>query len=102
MSHPFLSSAPLEALDMAVSLQWREQDVEEPQADKQHGRQDLRSPGPAQLTPDLRSPSVHQRADAYKGKDGKEGDRKGQSARIHFEFLSFAAVVDCSDGPCNL
>lgn len=47
-SSPFPSSPPiiLEALDVAVGFQRGEEDVEEPQADEQHGGQDLRSPGP--------------------------------------------------------
>lgn len=87
---------------MTVGLQWGEEDVEEPQADEQHGGQDLRRPGPAQLSADLWSPSVHQRGDGDEGKDGEECDGEGQCARVHPEVIAFDVVVDGSDGPCHL
>lgn len=99
---PLTSPIILEALDVTVGLQWREEDVEEPQADKQHGGQDFRCPGPAQLSADLWPPSVHQRSNTYKGKDGKECDGEGQRARIHLELTALGIVVDGGDGPRHL
>lgn len=101
---PFPSSSPtiLEALDVTVGLQWWEEDVEEPQADEQHGSQDLRSPGPTQLSTNLWPPSVHQCGNADKGKDGEERDREGQSAWIHSELFPLTVVIDGSNGPCHL
>lgn len=97
---PFVSS--LEALDVAVGLQRGEEDVEEPQAEEQHGGQDFGSPRPAQLAANLRPPSVHQCADADEGEDSEERDGEGQCARIHAELLPVALVVDGSDGPRHL
>lgn len=87
---------------MTVGLQRGEEDVEEPQADEQHGGQDLGSPRPAQLAADLRPPPVHQRGHADEGKDGEERDGEGQPARVHSELVAFAAVVDGGDGPRHL
>lgn len=100
----FLSTSPiiLEALDVTVGLQRWEEDVEEPQADEQHGGQDLWCPGPAQLSADLWSPPVHQRADTYKGKDGKECDGEGQFAWVHPEVAALGVMVDGGDGPRHL
>lgn len=92
----------LEALDVTVGLQWWEEDVEEPQADEQHGGQDFWCPGPAQLSADLWPPSVHQRGNTYKGKDGKERDGEGQCAWIHPEVTALGIVVDGGDGPSHL
>lgn len=100
----FPSTSPiiLEALDVTVGLQWWEKDVEEPQADEQHGGQDLWRAGPAQLSADLWPPSVHQRGNTYKGKDGKERDGEGQPAWIHLEVTALGIVVDGGDGPSHL
>lgn len=99
---PLLSLIILEALDVAVGLERGEQDVEEPQAEEQHAGQGLRSPGPAQLSTYLWPPSVHQRANADKGKDGEECDRESQSARVHPKLLPFTVVVDGCDRPRHL
>lgn len=99
---PATSPIILEALDVTVGLQWWEEDVEEPQADEQHGGQDFWCPGPAQLSADLWPPSVHQRGNTYKGKDGKECDGEGQCAWIHLEVTALGIVVDGSDGPSHL
>lgn len=101
-SFPLSFAIILKALDVAIGLQWWKENVEEPQADKQHGGQDLCSPGPAKLSANLRSPSVHQSGNRNKGKYGKEGDRESQSAWINFKVLSLAVVVDGSNGPCHL
>lgn len=87
---------------MAVGLQWGEEDVEEPQADEQHGGQDLCSPGPTQLSTDLWSPSVHQHGDGDKGKDGEERDGEGQWTWINLELLPSAVVVDGGNWPRHL
>lgn len=89
----------LEALDVTVGLQRGEEDVEEPQADEQHGGQDLGSPRPSQLSSDLWPPSVHQRGHADEGEDGEERDGEGQRARVHSELVTFGVVVDGGDGP---
>lgn len=100
----FPSTSPiiLEALDVTVGLQWGEEDVEEPQADEQHGGQNFWCPGPAQLSTNLWPPSVHQRGNTYKGKDGKECDRERQCAWIHPEITALGVMVDGGDGPCHL
>lgn len=92
----------LKALDVAIGLQWRKENVEKPQADKQHGGQDLCSPGSAKLSTNLWSPSVHQSGNRDKGKYGKESDRESQSAWINFKVLPLAVVVDGSNGPGHL
>lgn len=101
---PFSSTSPiiLEALDVAVGFQWGEEDVEEPQANEQHGGKGLRSPGPTQLSTNVWSPSVHQHGDTDKGKDGEECDRESQRTRIYPELLTPAVVVDGSNGPRHL
>lgn len=101
---PFSSTSPiiLEALDVAVGFQWGEEDVEEPQANEQHGGKGLRSPGPTQLSTNVWPPSVHQHGDTDKGKDGEECDRESQRARIYPELLTPAVVVDGSNGPRHL
>lgn len=100
----FPSTSPiiLEALDVTVGLQWGEEDVEEPQADEQHGGQNFWCPGPAQLSTDLWPPSVHQCGNTYKGKDGKECDGERQRAWIHLEIAALGVMVDGGDGPCHL
>lgn len=92
----------LEALDVTVGLQRGKEDVEEPQADEQHGGQDLGSPRAAQLAADLRPPPVHQCGHADEGKDGEERDGEGQRARVHPELLAFDVVVDGRDRPRHL
>lgn len=87
---------------MTVGLQRGEEDVEEPQADEQHGGQDLGSPRAAQLAADLWPPPVHQRGHADEGKDGEERDGKSQRARVHPELVAFDVVVDGSNGPRHL
>lgn len=96
------TAAALEALDVTVGLQRGEEDVEEPQADEQHGGQDLGSPRAAQLAADLRPTPVHQRRHADEGKDGEERDGEGQRTRVHPELVAFDVVVDGSNGPCHL
>lgn len=100
-SLPFINNT-LKTLDVAVGLQWGEENVEEPQADEQHGGQDLRSPGPTQLSTDLWSPSVHQSSNTDKGKYGEECDGKSKRARIYSELIPFTLMIDSSDGPCHL
>lgn len=101
-SFPLSFAIILKAFDVAIGLQWWKENVEEPQADEQHGGQDLCSPGPAKLSTNLWSPSVHQSGNRNKGKYGKESDRESQSAWINFKVLSLAVVVDGSNGPCHL
>lgn len=100
----FPSTSPiiLEALDVTVGLQWGEEDIEEPQADEQHGGQNFWCPGPAQLSTDLWPPSVHQCGNTYEGKDGKECDGERQCAWIHLEITALGVMVDGGDGPCHL
>lgn len=92
----------LEALDVTVGLQRREEDVEEPQADEEHRGQDLGSPRATQLAADLRPPPVHQRGHADEGEDGEERDGEGQRARVHPELVAFDIVVYGSDRPRHL
>lgn len=99
---PSTSLIILEALNVTVGLQWGEEDVEEPQADEQHGGQNFWCPGPAQLSTDLWPPSVHQCGNTYKGKDGKECDGERQCAWIHLEITALGVMVDGGDGPCHL
>lgn len=84
---------------MAVGLQRGEQNVQQPQADKQHGGQYLGSPRTSQLAADRRSPPVHQHPHADEGEDGEESDGEGQAPRVYLEVVALGVVVDGSHGP---
>lgn len=89
----------LEALDVAVSLQRGEQDVEEPEADEKHGGQHFSSPRTPQLTTDVGPAAVHEHRHTDKGENGEEGDGEGQATRLHPELVALWVVVDGGDGP---
>lgn len=89
----------LEALDVAVSLQRGEQDVEEPEADEKHGGQHFSSPWTPQLTADVGSAAVHEHPHTDKGENGEEGDGESQATWLHPEFMALWVVVDGGDGP---
>lgn len=91
----------LEALNVAVSLEWGEQDVDQPQADKEHGCEHFGSPRASQLSTDVGSAPVHERSHADEGEDGEECDWEGQAAWLHTKFTPFRLVVDGGDGPCH-
>lgn len=96
-----VQQTPSEALDETVSLQRGEDDVHEPQAEKEGGGEDLWDSWASQLTPDLRPTSVHEHSYGDEGKYGEECDRKGQCSRIHFEGFAFCCMVNGSYGPRN-
>lgn len=89
----------LEALDVAVSLQRGEQDVEEPEADEKHGGQPFGSPRTPQLTADVGPAAVHEHRHADEGENGEEGDWEGQATRLHLEITALWVVVDGGNGP---
>lgn len=94
-----LEAGGLEALDVAVRLQRREDDVHQPQAEEQAGSQDFRNTRPAELPADGWPAPVDQDGDADESKDGEERDGEGQRSRVHPELLALAVVVDGGDGP---
>lgn len=68
----------LEALYMTVGLQTGEEDVKEPEAEKEGRCDQSVSGGPAQFSSDVGSAPVEQHRDGQEGEDGEEGDREGQ------------------------
>lgn len=84
---------------MAVGLQGGEEDVHQPQAEKQTSGQHFGDFGATKFPPDLRPAPVDEDSDANEGKDGEERDREGQCPWVHLELFSLEVVVDGSDGP---
>lgn len=83
-----------EAFDVAVRLQAGEGDVEEPQANEQHGREDPDDFGPTQFSAHRGAAPQHEHAHADEGADGEDCNREGQRARLHVERLTFDLPVD--------
>lgn len=85
---------------MAVRIQRRQQDVNQPHGDKQQRRYHLASPRSAQLAAGhRRPPPVQQHAHTQPGHDGEEGDGEGQVSRVHPEHLALGAPEDGRHGP---
>lgn len=88
-----------EALDMAVGLKAGEEDVEEPQTQKEERSEQAWDPRAAQLSADRRPAAEQQHPHADEGKNSEEGDREGQRARIHVKALALDGPVNGRHGP---
>lgn len=88
-----------EALYMAVGLQAREEDVEEPESKEKQWREDFREPWASQFTAYGRSPAQHQHSHSKEGKNGEERDGEGQWAGVHAEDLTFDFPIYGSHRP---
>ena len=85
---------------MAVGLQRSQQDVQEPDRDKEEAGDELGGPWSPQLPPGHAGPpAVHEHHHAHQRHDGEQGDGEGQRARIHVESLALCPPVDGGDGP---
>lgn len=68
----------LEAFYMTVGFQTGEEDVKEPEAEKEGRRGQSVSPRPAQFPSDVGPAPVEQHRDGQEGEDGEESDGEGQ------------------------
>lgn len=85
---------------MAVGLQRRQQDVDEPEGDEEEEGDELGCPWAPQLSARHAGPAaVEQHQHAHQRHDGEEGDGEGQGARVHLEGLALAVPVHGGDGP---
>jgi len=84
---------------VAVGFQWGEDDVHQPQAEEQAGREDLRDSRTSELPANHGPAAIEQDSDADEGEDGEECDREGECSRIHPELSALCVVVNGSDGP---
>lgn len=89
----------LETLDDAIGLHGGEDDVHQPETEKQRCGQDFGSPRATKFPPDLGPAAVHEDGDTDEGKDGEKGDGERQRAGLHAEVLALCLVVYGSDGP---
>lgn len=95
-----LSPSPfLKAVDVAVSLQAGEEDVEEPQTQEQQAGQEAGHLGAAELSADGGPASEEEHGHADESEDGEESDGEGQRPRVHHELLSFDSPVDGGHRP---
>ncbi len=84
---------------MAVGLKAGEEDVEEPQTQKEERSEHARDPRAAQLSADRRPAPEQQHRHADEGKNSVEGDGEGQGARIHVKVLALDGPVHGRHGP---
>ena len=89
----------LEALYMTVGLQTGEEDVQEPEPEKEGRCSQSVSPGPAQFSSDVGPAPVKQHRDGQEGEDGEESDGEGQRAGFHPERLPLHVPVDGGHRP---
>lgn len=82
-----------EALDMAVGLKAGEEDVEEPQTQKEERSEQTRDTRAAQLSADRRPAPEQQHPHADEGKNSEEGDGEGQRAGIHVKAFALDGPV---------
>lgn len=70
----------LETLDHAVGLEGGHDEVEQPEGEQEHGRDELRYKRSAQLAADRLHPSHQQHHDHEAGLAAEQGDGEGQAA----------------------
>lgn len=88
-----------ETLDVTVSLQAGEEDVEEPQTQKEKRSEETRAPRAAQLSSDRRPAPEQQHPHTDEGKDSEERDGEGQRPGVHFKLLSLDGPINSRHGP---
>lgn len=88
-----------ETLDVTVSLQAGEEDVQEPQTQKEKHSEDTRDPRAAELSSDRRSAPEQQHPHADEGKDSEERDGEGQWPGIHVKLLALDGPIHGRHGP---
>lgn len=79
---------------MTVRLQAGEEDVEEPQAEKEGRRGQSVAPRAAQFSSDVGPAPVKQHRYGQEGEDGEESDGEGQRAGRHHKVLPLHLPVD--------
>ena len=85
---------------MAVRLQRRQQDVDEPEAEEHKEGDELGCPWAPELPArHAGTPAVEQHQHAHQRHDGEDGDGEGQRARVHLEHLALGVPVNGRDGP---
>ena len=89
----------LEAGDVAVALQWRHHDVEEPEEEEQCWGHVLEPDWTAQLAANGRRATQQHRYDADERTDAEDCDGEAQRASLHLEVVSLGRVVDGSYRP---
>ncbi len=84
--HPLLPH--LETLDDAIGLHGGQDDVHQPETEKQCCGEDFGSLRASQFPSDLGPAAVHEDGDTDEGKDGEQGDGERQRAGVHTEVLA--------------
>lgn len=72
---------------MTVGLQAGEEDVKEPEAEKEGRRGQSVPPGPPQFPADVGAAAVEQHRHSQEGEDGEESDGERQRSGLHHEWL---------------
>lgn len=89
-----------EAGHVAVRLQGRQQDVDEPDGEEHEEGEELGCPWAPKLSAwHAGTPAVEQHEHTHQRHDGEEGDGKGQGAWVHLEHFAFGVPVNGCDGP---
>jgi len=88
-------------IDGAVGFHGRDEDVEDPEEDKDGGGDCLGSLGASQFATNGRMPPEHQEKDCQPRFDHEDGDRKTQTSRLDLEIVSHSCMVNGCHGPCD-
>ena len=89
-----------EARHVAVCLQGRQQDVDEPEGEEHEEGEELGCPWAPELSARHTGTSaVEQHHHTHQRHDGEEGDREGQGAWVYVKCLAFGVPVNCCNGP---
>lgn len=87
----------LETLNDAIGLHGGEDDVHQPETEKQCCGEDFWSLWATQFPSDLGPAAVHEDGNTDEGKDGEKGDGECQRAGVHSEILAMCLVKYGSD-----